>query len=86
MDNIYLSVDIRILFVKVFLNEKELDEKIYPHLILPIDAILDDNYFVNSQGIIGERNSYYKHCGSKNFLEKVLIGDYIFGRWSPIKS
>lgn len=55
---------------KGFLNEKELDEKIYPQLILPIGAILDDNYFVNSQGIIEERNPYCKHCGSKKFSRK----------------
>lgn len=37
---------------KGYLDEKDFDEKIYPQLILPIESILDDNYFVNSQGIL----------------------------------
>ena len=41
-----------------FLVEKDFDEKIYPQLILPIGAILDDDYFVNSQGIVEEREPY----------------------------
>ena len=37
---------------KGFLVEKDFDEKIYPQLILPVESILDDTYFVNSQGIL----------------------------------
>ncbi len=55
---------------KGFLVEKDFDEKIYPQLILPIESILDDNYFVNSQGIVEEREPYCKHCGSKKFSRK----------------
>ncbi|WP_305557486.1 hypothetical protein [Methanobrevibacter sp. V74] len=53
-----------------FLVEKDFDEKIYPQLILPIGAILDDDYFVNSQGIVEEREPYCKHCGAKKFSRK----------------
>ena len=67
---IYLSVHLRILFEKVFLVEKDFDDKIYPQLILPIESILDDNYFVNSQGIVEEREPYCKHCGAKKFSRK----------------
>ena len=34
-------------------------------LILPIESILDYNYFVNKNGEIEERYPYCKHCGSK---------------------
>ena len=50
--------------------ERDFDEKIYPQLILPIESILDDNYIVNSRGIVEEREHYYKHCGSKKFSRK----------------
>ena len=55
---------------KRFLVEKDFDEKIYPQLILPISFILDDNYFVNSQGIVEERELYCKHCGAEKFSSK----------------
>ena len=55
---------------KGFLVEKDFDEKKYPQLILPIESILDENYFVNSQGIVEECNPYCKHCGSKKFSRK----------------
>lgn len=61
---------------KGFLVEKDFDDKIYPQLILPIESILDDNYFVNSQGIVEEREPYCKHCGAKKFFRKDIIGDY----------
>ena len=65
---------------KGYLVEKDFDKKIYPQLILPIGSILDDNYFVNSEGILEEREPYCKHCGSKNVLEKDIIGDYFIWR------
>ena len=65
---------------KGYLVEKDFDKKIYPQLILPIESILDDNYFVNSEGILEERETYCKHCGSKNVLEKDIIGDYFIWR------
>ena len=43
---------------KGFLVEKDFDDKINPQLILPIESILDDNYFVNSQEIVEEREPY----------------------------
>jgi len=55
---------------KGYLVEKDFDEKSCPQLILPIESILDENYFVNSQGIVEERNPYCKHCGSKKFSRK----------------
>lgn len=55
---------------KGFLVEKDFDEKIYPQLILPIESILDDNYFVNSQGILEEREPYCKHCEAKKYSKK----------------
>lgn len=55
---------------KGFLVEKDFDEKIYPQLILPIGAILDDNYFVNSQGILEESKTFCKHCGAKKYSRK----------------
>ena len=55
---------------KGFLVEKDFDEKIYPQLILPIESILDDNYFVNSQGILEEREPFCKHCGAKKYSRK----------------
>lgn len=33
---------------KGYLVEKDFDKKICPQLILPIESILDDKYFVNS--------------------------------------
>ena len=44
--------------------------KKFTQLILPIESILDDNYFVNSQGILEERDPYCKHCGAKKFSRK----------------
>ena len=55
---------------KGFLVEKDFDEKIYPQLILPIGAILDDNYFVNSNGILEEHDPFCKHCGAKKYSRK----------------
>ena len=55
---------------KGYLLEKYFDEKSCPQLILPIESILDENYFVNSQGIVEECNPYCKHCGSKKFSRK----------------
>ena len=55
---------------KGFLVEKDFDEKIYPQLILPIESILDDNYFVNSQGILEEREPFCKHCSAKKYSRK----------------
>lgn len=55
---------------KGFLVEKDFDEKIYPQLILPIESILDNNYFVNSKGIVEERNPFCKHCGAKKYSRK----------------
>ena len=55
---------------KGYLVEKDFDEKSCPQLILPIESILDENYFVNSQGIVEERKPYCKHCGSKKFSRK----------------
>ena len=55
---------------KGYLVEKDFDKKIYPQLILPIESILDDNYFVNSEGILEEREPYCKHCGSKKHIRK----------------
>ena len=55
---------------KGFLVEKDFDEKIYPQLILPVESILDDTYFVNSQGILEERKPYCKHCGAKKYIRK----------------
>ena len=55
---------------KGFLVEKDFDEKIYPQLILPVESILDDTYFVNSQGILEEREPYCKHCGAKKYIRK----------------
>ena len=55
---------------KEFLIEKDFDEKIYPQLILLISAIFDDNYLVNSQGIVEEREPYCIHCGAKKFFYK----------------
>ena len=61
---------------KGFLVEKDFDEKIYPQLILPIESILDDNYFVNGQGILEEPEPFCKHCGAKKYSRKGMIGDY----------
>ena len=55
---------------KGFLVEKDFDEKIYPQLILPIESILDDNYFVNNEGILEEREPFCKHCGAKKYSKK----------------
>ena len=55
---------------KGYLDEKDFDEKIYPQLILPIESILDDNYFVNSQGILEEREPFCKHCSAKKYSRK----------------
>ena len=55
---------------KGFLVEKDFDEKIYLQLILSIESILNDNYFVNSQEIVEKREPYCKHCGSKKFSRK----------------
>ena len=55
---------------KGFLVEKDFDNKIYPQLILPIESILDDNYFVNSKGIVEEREPFCKHCGSQKYSRK----------------
>ena len=62
---------LRILVRKGFLVEKDFDKKIYPQLILPIESILDDNYFVNNQGNCRWNVSLYcKHLGSKKFSRK----------------
>ncbi|OEC97835.1 MULTISPECIES: hypothetical protein [Methanobrevibacter] len=51
--------------------EKDFDKKIYPQLILPIESILDDNYFFNNQGNCRWNVSLYcKHLGSKKFSRK----------------
>ena len=55
---------------KGFLVEKDFVEKKYTQLILPIASFLDDNYFINSEGIIEEVNPYCKHCGSRKFSRK----------------
>ena len=55
---------------KGYLVEKDFDKKICPQLILPIESILDDKYFVNSQGILEEREPYCKHCGSRRYIKK----------------
>ena len=55
---------------KGFLDKKNFEEKNYHQLILPIESILDENYFVNSQGIVEEREPYCKHCGSKKYSKK----------------
>ena len=55
---------------KGYLLEKDFDKRICPQLILPIESILDDKYFVNSQGILEERDPYCKHCGSRKCIRK----------------
>ena len=68
---------------KGFLDKKNFEEKNYHQLILPIESILDENYFVNSQGIVEEREPYCKHCGSKKYSKKGYNWRlYIFRRWN----
>ena len=55
---------------KGFLVEKDFDEKLYPQLILPVESILDNTYFVNSQGILEEREPYCKHFRAKKYIRK----------------
>ena len=45
---------------KGFLDGKGFVEKCYIQLILPIESILDDNYFVNKNGEIEERYPFCK--------------------------
>ena len=49
---------------KEYLVEKDFDKKFYLQLILLIGFILDDKYFVNSQGILEECEPY---CGSGKY-------------------
>ena len=65
---------------KGFLVEKDFDEKSYPQLILPIESILDNTYFVNSQGIQKNVNLIVNIMELKNTLEKDIIGDYFIWR------
>ena len=55
---------------KGYLVEKDFDKNICPQLILPIESILDDKYFVNSEGILEELEPYCKHCGSRRYIRK----------------
>ena len=55
---------------KGFLVENDFVEKNYTQLLLPIASFLDDNYFINSEGIIEEVNPCYKHCGAKKYSRK----------------
>lgn len=55
---------------KGFLVENDFVEKNYVQLLLPIASFLDDNYFINSEGIIEEVNPYCKHCGAKKYSRK----------------
>ena len=55
---------------KGFLVENDFVEKNYAQLLLPIASFLDDNYFINSEGIIEEVTTYCKHCGAKKYSRK----------------
>ena len=73
---------------KGFLDEKDFVEKNYVQIILPIESILDEDYIVNENGEIEERNPYCKRCGSRNVIKKDFNGkaiehDYLDGV-SPI--
>ena len=39
-------------------------------IILPIESILDKNYFVNSKGVIEYRKPYCTKCNSRNIIKK----------------
>lgn len=56
---------------KEFLVEKDFDEKNYSQLIFPIEFILDDTYFVNSPGILEEREPYCKYSCAKKYVRKL---------------
>ena len=55
---------------KGFVVEKDMDKDNTMQIILPIESIINDKYFVNKKGIIEERNPYCKHCNSSHFIRK----------------
>lgn len=48
---------------------REIEDKSF-QIILPIEAILDENYFVNSDGVIEYRKPYCTKCNSHNIIKK----------------
>ncbi len=47
----------------------EIDDNSF-QIILPIESILDKNYFVNSKGVIEYRKPYCTKCNSYNIIRK----------------
>lgn len=47
----------------------EVEDKSF-QIILPIESILDENYFVNSKGVIEYRKPYCTKCNSWNIIKK----------------
>ena len=47
----------------------EVEDKSF-QIILPIESILDGNYFVNSKGVIEYRKPYCTKCNSRNIIKK----------------
>ncbi len=48
---------------------REIDDNSF-QIILPIESILDENYFVNSNGVIEYRKPYCTKCNSYNIIKK----------------
>ena len=55
---------------KGFLVKKEIDDDNTMQIILPIESVINEKYFVNADGVIEERNPYCKHCNSHHFVKK----------------
>ena len=49
--------------LKGFLVEKEIDDNTI-QIILPIESVINEKYFVNADEVVEERNPYCNHCNS----------------------
>ena len=65
-----LVVDYKDPVRKGFLVEDKIEVDKRVQVILPIESVINERYFVNENGIIEERNPYCKHCNSTHFVKK----------------
>ena len=63
-------VTLGVMCVRVFVVGEEIGEDNTMQVILPIESVINEKYFVNEYGIIEERNPYCNHCHSHNFIKK----------------
>ena len=51
----------------------EIEESSF-QIILPIESILDENYHINSDGVLEFKKTFGSNFLSKKFIKKIILG------------